>query len=185
MKRMMILCLLLGNDKAVFSDWKLGTIYNNSDLKFESAWRNKSKQKKKGIPSITDALRATLSLPHQRIVKINYIISQDLGTFSILASDGKQKYDIFFDSQATHSIAWQRSKTQVITPSLNNQGCSIADGTNCARVWIPIASVKEIVATQAYDIEKDEPIPTFDLTIGIKNGHYALALSEPEPEIVK
>ncbi|MFA5998644.1 MAG: hypothetical protein WC747_01325 [Candidatus Babeliales bacterium] len=184
MKRMLLMMsLLLSSEQTVFSDWKLGKIYNDSDLKFDSARRHKSKQKKNPIYVVTKALND--ALPHQRIVAINYHISQKLGTISILAIGGTQKYDIFFEGHSTYALESKRAKTQAITTMSYNSGCKVTDGSYCARVWMNLFSDR-IDATPIakafypHDTEPNEPMITLDLTIQGTKGSYSLSLSEPK-----
>ncbi|MCX5924664.1 MAG: hypothetical protein NTZ68_04545 [Candidatus Dependentiae bacterium] len=187
MKRMLaILCLLLGSEQTVFSDWKLGKIYNDSDLKLESAWRHKHKSKPRYISTVTSSLNK--AKPSQRVTDITYSVSSKQDPMSILVKNNTETYDIFFDSHATHSLEWKRGKTQKAAPSLKNQGCSITDGPNCARVWMtvsaiakgngwkPVGGIKEISA--AFYAHDEEPMITLDLTIKGINGSYSLSLSE-------
>ncbi|HSW75856.1 MAG TPA: hypothetical protein VLG50_02335 [Candidatus Saccharimonadales bacterium] len=170
MKRMLlVVCLLVSSQQTVFSDWKLGKIYNNSDLTLDSAWRHKNTGQKRSIPAITAKIKPSL-----KIIDINYTISQKLGTISISAHYKNQFYDIFFDRHPTHSLQWQRSKTQA-----NDKSCSIEDGSHCARVWMKLADGKDAAASFGYDDISDEPMITLDVTIQGKNGSYSLFLAEP------
>lgn len=172
MKILMQVWLIAMWTLSVSADWTLGTIYNNSDLILDQAWRYSSSGKTRTLSSFTKLLQNSYAKHRTSIVVKYHISSQGV---ALRARDGKgHEVDIFLDGQPTHSIEWKRKKTQKITQF--PQSCAVSDGAFCARVLVQdVADGKSVADPVA--VPHDTSM-TFSLTITGTQGSYQVTLQE-------
>lgn len=172
MKVLMQICLMAMWTMSVSADWTLGTIYNNSDLVIDQAWRYSASGKTRTLSSFTKQLHSANAKHRTSVIVKYYISSQGV---ALRASDQHgHEVDIFLDGQPTHSIEWKRKKAQKITHF--PQSCAISDGAFCARVLVQDVADGKYVADPvavAHDVST-----TFSLTITGTQGVYQVKLQE-------
>lgn len=162
-----IVCLT----QAILSDWTLDAIYNESDLKLDGAYRLKKGGKRKGTYLDKKIHASNQSKP---VTLINYKIftkADNQGYLCIVLHDAQdEKYELFFDSQPSHAIEWQRSKTMKFSaePDL------VKETGLYARTFLKHDGHEDVKANYAY-----EDSISLDLIIKGKNGNYSLQLGEP------
>ena len=165
----------------LFSDWKLASVYNQSDLKLDGAYRltNKLGKKKKSATFVDKRVKSAASKP---FVVIDYKVLVEPRSQGYLCISLKNKFnqvfDLCFDSQPKHAIEWHRSKTTQIvahdaTPSLLAE---TSDDSLIARAVLKLQDTILVQAVQPYDVEQNGV--EFDLTIKGASGSYTLELSQ-------
>lgn len=154
----------------ICADWKMSIVdYQQSDLTVEYAWRYSRAEKPVRLKTLTNYIQTSA---HKKMVIADYTINKR--GISLVARDvqGKQ-YDIFFDGQATHSIASNRSKVKSIAPF--PKGCTLQDGVFCARALMQQAGADHAVINTAvfgYNEEQQE----FKVIIRGFDGAYTITL---------
>lgn len=154
------------------ADWTLNVIYNESDLTLNGAYRLKDGKRKSTY--LDKKIKTAYVKP---VVMIDYQIvtqAQTYGYLCIVASNIKgETYELFFDSQPSHALQWQRMKTTKI--GVEKYKNTVEDAASLyARVFLKCLGFEDVQTKYSYE-DKIE----LDLHIRGKNGQYSLELSEP------
>jgi hypothetical protein len=176
MKKSLFFMLAVGlliSVQAMFSDWKLNAIYNESDLRLDGAFRLKN-----GKAKTTFVDKNLKSAKSKKVSMIGYKVVTDaakqghlcIAMHSVFDDKQNQAYELCFDSQATHSIAWNRSKAQEIGKALTE----VEGGPLHARAKLKKGGTVVAEVNASYSGNDVE----FDLTIKGDGGVYGLRLSE-------
>lgn len=164
--------LLMTVSNCLMADWTLNAIYNDSDLKLDGAFRLKNGKRYSTFldKKIKAAVSKTVTMISYK--NLTYPKSQGLLCITLKSGLGDQ-YELFFDSQSTHSILWQRPKAKKITMNIDD---AHDDTMRYARVFLKFQGQDQAKAMFGYDDEKGIAL---DLIIRGKGGVYTLELSEP------
>lgn len=171
------------------ADWKLATIYNQSDLQLQGAYRliNKSgfgkrSKLKKASTFVDRRIKLATKKP---FVIIDYTVPthvQSQGHLCITAVNAQsQTYTICFDSRPKHALIWNRLQTKEVAvhEDTSQDGLDgFADGSLIARAVLTLDDKTVARAMQSYEVDFNRV--EFDLTIHGKAGLYSLELSEVE-----
>jgi hypothetical protein len=154
----------------VVADWRLNAIYNESDLDLDGAYRLGEGGKRKST-YMDKKIKAAQPKP---VIMIDYKIltrAQTQGYLCIVSHDPHgEKFELFFDSQSSHSLKWHRTKTKIIAKEQGDND-SNDDTSLYARVFLKPGF--DIKARKSY-----EEYAELDLIIRGKEGVYTLELSE-------
>ena len=153
------------------ADWILNAMYNKSDLKLIGAYRLKNGKRYSTYvdKKIKDAVQKSVTMIDYK--NVTYPKTQGFLCI-ILENASGEKYELFFDSQSTHSIVWQRSKAKKIT--IDTQDTT--DDTLHARAFLKFHGQDKAKVTFGYDDAQDVAL---DVIIQGTNGVYQLELDEP------
>lgn len=168
--------LILQMAHVSYADWKLNVIYNESDLALDGAFRLKNGKRKS-----TFVDKKIKNAVNKSVTMIDYKVVTDAGQQGYLCislHDRKDElYELCFDSQTSHAIEWQRSKTKklvsVTMPTMHSKD----DTMQNARVFLKHNGHN--VANARYEYDGDQSDVEIDLIIRLKNGTYSLELGEP------
>lgn len=165
---------MLQNVGFVHADWVLNTIYNESDLQLDGAYR--LKDGKRYATYIDKKIKSATPKPVTMVDyrNLTYPKSQGLLCITLTNKSTGERYELFFDSQPSHSIAWQRPKAKKIT--LDPQGAT-DDTAHYARVFLKLQGYDKASAKFGYDGEALDQ--ALDLIIHGTAGAYTLELGEP------
>lgn len=159
----------------VHADWKLNVIYNESDLQHDGAFRLKNGKRKS-----TFVDKKIKNAVNKSVTMIDYKVVTDAGQQGYLCislHDSKNEpYELCFDSQTSHAIEWQRSKTKKLVTTMPVMH-SKDDTMQNARVFLKHNGHN--IANARYEYDGDQPDVEIDLIIRLKDGVYSLELGEP------
>jgi hypothetical protein len=156
---------------SLYANWQFGTIYNNSDLVLNHAWKHRASGASQKLSWLTNVVNKAHKKGRSAVI-VDYLIDSKGIALRAWNSQGKE-YDIYLDGQVSHSIMWHRSKTNSITNF--PQSCDIKDGSYCARALMQDNKVGTVIGSPVA-VAHDDEHQFFDLYLEGKNGNYHISL---------
>ncbi|MCX5923791.1 MAG: hypothetical protein NTU89_04510 [Candidatus Dependentiae bacterium] len=184
MKRFLIICFgLLVSCFSIFSDIKLGTVYNHSDLTLTQVSTVANNKRNKGLTAqlkIANKQNQNSSTPVFKTHIFNHSIgTSSSGYASFQAQDQhKNKYDILLSVNPSHSVQFGRTRATPAPgrPGIAKEVCDISDGNQCAQVVIKKNGNVIFTNALAYDVDNPEEEVDLNMSLLGSNGIYTARL---------
>jgi hypothetical protein len=184
MKRFLIICFgLLVSCFSIFSDIKLGTVYNHSDLTLTQVSTSTNNKRNKGLTAqlkVANKENQNNSTPVFKTHIFNHTIgATSSGYVSFQAQDQhKNKYDILLSVNPSHSVQFGRKRA---TPAAERSDmakdvCDMSDGNSCAQVVIKKNGNILFSSALAYDVDNPEEEVLLSMSLLGSNGIYTARL---------
>ena len=163
-----VCCVML--HAPMYTVWKIGTIYNTSDLTITSAWYIKPKKNK--IDYLSNLIAQS---PTQKKIICNYTVSDTSHGCSLL--ELSQGYTLSLDHHSPYALFAKRNKSKKKGKSLGKEMCDMTQHDHCARVFLEQTDASKEESLVAYTAKGYQGEKTvLHIKLSGSNGIYTVSL---------